>query len=198
MEKFNTAGMEVETMGGTDKSSVYVVFAEEKGLRLGMRGDIEVFGPAVGLFARVRCQKAKDWANLEDGPSIFNMPRLIDRSAKHKSFEAVILVARMPTTPYHVARIVRGNDLIGKMVDEILAMLPKKVKPLATREQLVLFLSSKLEDKLPDVEPEPIKEFVLMVGQDAISAGMDALIMQKPALKEPKKPSAPGEDKAAA
>jgi len=176
-KSIDTSSMEVKTMGGTEQKSVYVVFAEKNGLALGFRGDVvpQLGAKVIMLFARIRCQKQEDWANLSDGPNLFNLPQLAEKGPKHSSFEAGMIVAKLPVTPYQVSQIVKQQDLIGKMVDAILGMLPKTIKPIVTREQLVMYLANKLEDQLPDTEEVPLTEFPVHVGYKAIFEALKAV-----------------------
>ena len=162
--------------------STYGIIAEAKGLHLSILPKLAAhpFSPFIGIYIRVRAQKAQEWANLSDAASIFGVPELVEKSPDHASIEFYIPVALQGTVlPYMLGKRIIENKLYEKIVDNIADRVQKAGSSLvADRETIVQYINSKLVDNFPTEEPKNITEFPVFVGDENINKGLTAIAVE--------------------
>lgn len=164
--------------------SMYAVLAEAEGLMLTVAPKI-MLGPVVALDLRLRIRRAdpEGEINLESAGSVFGFPEAepidSDPNDPRSGTDLMIAITTVPRTPYELGKVVYDNGILNKLVDEIGArVMGAGVKLSVEPDVIVEYFSEQLKDNLPTEAPveKAITDFPVMVGREAISARMNALM----------------------
>lgn len=164
-----TASGDTTTFSAKGTGTRYLTIATAKGLMLAVTPKVKA-APIIGIFLRVRAQKAEVWANLDDANQLFGFP-FLDKSDVHKSVEVYVPVAKLPATVQQIGKAIETNKLIKLLVDTVCDRVEKAGAQISIpRDTIIEYIRNIFMDAIPSEDPalKLVPEFTVAIGEKEI------------------------------